>query len=187
MDGWGDGGRDASHTDISASLKSAGGWATAPIAVGGEAVIRLSFTAPTTTSAPVPPSSFRLTARSGDHSDAVVGEIVSQFITALEWSVDNVTWTPVTSATTVELEQCDSVALRTRKSAPDAGWPQSFPLGPKWTWHGVTFQTPAISLDASELSLSDAGEAATFHYGSTTLTWHIHVVASDAYFQEINP
>ncbi len=164
-------------TSILAALQSASGWTTPSLDPGKEAVVRLSLTSPT--SAAPPAGSFRMGARNGGKTDAVLGEAGVQSIAKLQWSVDNVTWTDVGATTLVQAGQTDVIGVRAVKRDPALEWPSTNPLGPSWTFHNDTFSGEAVWLHADDLTTGDS-EDATATLGET-LRLKIKVVPGDAF------
>ena len=173
--------------DISVQLQDKKGWTTPLLAPGDEVVVNLSFSAPSPavlpTKTPVDAGSFRLLARSEKQGDVVVGQLLPQFITKVEWSRDLQHWTEVTDKTVIEVGRFAVVNLRTERTLPDEDfWPASAPMGPVWTWKKTETHGDDTSLHASELT-GVGGAPVSVSYGTSSLSWHIHVVDSDALFK----
>lgn len=143
---------DGQTQDLASQLQSDSGWVTPSIAAGGDAVLNLSVSS-TTAATTAPDGSFRVVAQNGTLSDAVVGQLATQSIVKIQWSLDNgQTWHDVTAATTLDTDQFAVVGLRVVKSNPNAGWPVPMVLGPTWKFQGQEVEGEEVWLHAKQVS-----------------------------------
>ncbi|BCM89904.1 hypothetical protein IAD21_01754 [Abditibacteriota bacterium] len=153
---------DEQGADILAQLKSEQGWKTPLINLGGETVVRLSLTAPDTTTLPLADGSFRLVARKDTERDAVVGHVGSQFIAKIQWTLNgDKNWHDVTDATNVQILRHEALGVRAEKAAPSAPWGGNEVLGPTWTFQGGSVEGEEVWLEPHATALMGALVTAT--------------------------
>ncbi len=145
--------------DIFSQLQ--GGWPTPLLAPDESVTLDLSFRAPYSTNAPIPVGSFRVVARDGTKSDAVTGNLASQFLTGIEWSRDGETWTAVTGP--LSIPKLQNVGLRAVAANPALGWDKLPGIQPEWSvtepWetHVHSFKGEMIWIHAEDVGTVSFG------------------------------